>query len=165
PAPALDVRTSGPVEVVVENPFFQALAGFGVFGRRPLLRNAAGQLVVETEVNAVRIGPARIAATPHELDPQLGEVYRARMGAAEHRWVLGLANDEIGYQMPREQFNPACLACAVYILRQGSPDACPLALELGGDVVDCSTVFINDIGPGADPLLSGLLGDLLDELD
>lgn len=158
-APELEVASSGPFLVEVQNPFFQALASFNVFGRRTLI-NVGSIPHIETEVNAVRIGPAQLAFTPNELDPQIGNLYRAQMAGAQHRWVVGLANDEIGYQMPAEKFNPACFECAFYILI-GDVSACPIAAELGPQVVDCGTVFQNNLGPGTDPLLQGEIGAVL----
>jgi hypothetical protein len=89
--PALDVRSSGPIQVLVENPFFRIAAGFGIFGRRQLERDPQRGLVTSTEVNVLRIGPAQMAVTPNELDPQIGYLYKDRMTGAEHRWVLGPA--------------------------------------------------------------------------
>jgi hypothetical protein len=167
PNPALDHRSSGPFQVRVENLFFQALAELGVFGRREPEDDPQGRLAIRTEANLVRIGPAQLVYTPNELDPQIGDQYRAMMTAAEHRWIVGLGNDEIGYQMPAEKFNPACFECSFFILAFDSLDGCPLyqALGEGEQGVDCSTVFINNIGPAADPLLSGEIEALLGELN
>lgn len=161
--PPLDVRSEGPFEVRVENTFFAVLGTLGVFGRRMPQTTPSGTFI-ETEVNAVRIGPARLAVTPNELDPQIGDLYRARMGSAEHRWIVGLGNDEIGYQMPVAKFNPSCELCAIYIITQGDADNCPVTLALGEDAVDCGTVFQNNIGPQADPLLQGKIDGVLDGL-
>jgi hypothetical protein len=162
--PALDARSSGRILVTVENPFFQIAAGFGVFGRRQLERDAQNRLATSTEVNAFRIGPAQFGVTPNELDPQIGNHYRALMTGAEHRWLLGLGNDEIGYQMPLAKFNPSCHACASYVIFDNTA-ACPIAVELGEDAVDCSTVFENNIGGNADPQLQGLMEGLLGDLN
>jgi hypothetical protein len=161
--PPLDVRSEGPFDVRVENTFFSLLGALGVFGRR-VPENTPSGTFVETEVNAIRIGPARLAVTPNELDPQIGDLYRARMGSAEHRWIVGLGNDEIGYQMPVAKFNPSCELCAIYIITQGDVDNCPVTLALGEDAVDCGTVFQNNIGPQADPLLQSQINAVLDEL-
>jgi hypothetical protein len=161
--PPLDVRSEAPISVVVENPFFGVLGSLGIFGRRMPETTPAGTFVT-TEVNALRIGPARLAVTPNELDPQIGDLYRARMGSAEHRWIVGLGNDEIGYQMPVEKFNPSCHLCALYIITQGDADNCPVTLAIGEDAVDCDTVFQNNIGGQADPLLQGEMNAVLDGL-
>jgi hypothetical protein len=165
PNPAIDARSSGPVLVRIENPFFILAAGFGVFGRRPTnVRDEENRRATGSEVGALRIGPAQFAVTPNELDPQIGDHYRALMTGADHRWVLGLGNDEIGYQMPAAKFNPSCHECAVYVAI-GNEDNCPIALELGPEAVDCSTVFFNNIGPRADGQLQGHMETLLGELN
>lgn len=160
PNPALDVASSGPLLVEVENPFFRALSMAGVFGRR-VPEWIGGALYVETEVNALRIGPAQLAFTPNELDPQIGNDYRAQMTNAQHRWLVGLGNDEIGYQMPAAKFNPSCFACASDILF-GDLSDCPLYAEVGEEVIDCSTVFQNNLGPGADPFLQAEMAAVLE---
>lgn len=161
--PAIEAYTSGAIQVRIENPFFIAASNFpNFFGRRRLERNAQRQVVVTSEVNVLRVGPAQLAVTPNELDPQIGFAYKDRMTQAEHRWIVGLGNDEIGYQMPTAKFNPACHACAAFVLLGDVAD-CPIAQELGEEVVDCDTVFINNVGPSADPLLQGSLNGLIDQ--
>ncbi len=162
--PALDARSSGRIQVLVENPFFRIAAGFGVFGRRQLERDAQRRVVTSTEVNALRIGPAQIAVTPNELDPQIGNLYRDQMTGAEHRWVLGLGNDEIGYQMPTAKFNPSCHECVTYVVLDNTEN-CPIAVALGEEAVDCDTIFINNVGAGADGLFQGIMNGLLGELN
>jgi hypothetical protein len=163
PNPPLDVRTEAPIAVLVENPFFQILASIQIFGRR-LPETIGTDLAVTTEINAIRIGPAQLAVTPNEVDPQIGDLYRARMTGAEHRWIIGLGNDEIGYQMPVAKFNPACQTCAFSVLL-GNVEDCPLAQALGTDVVDCNTVFSNNIGGNADPQLQERMNAALDGLN
>ena len=164
PNPAIDVRSSGPIQVQVENPFFRVAASFGVFGRRKLERDPQLGPVTSTEINVLRIGPAQMAVTPNELDPQIGYAYKDRMTQAEHRWVLGLGNDEIGYQMPLAKFNPSCQECATYVIFDNTA-ACPIAIAIGEDAVDCSTVFQNNIGGGTDPFLQDHMTPLLDDLN
>ena len=161
--PELDARSSGRIPVLVENPFFRIAAGFGVFGRRQLERDAQRRPIVSSEVNVLRIGSAQIAVTPNELDPQIGNIYRDLMTGAEHRWVLGLGNDEVGYQMPAAKFNPSCHECVTYVVLDNEEN-CPIALALGQEAVDCDTIFINNVGAGADGVfqaqMHGLLGQL-----
>jgi hypothetical protein len=164
PNPALDVRSSGRIQVRVENPFFIAANAFGVFGRRQLERDAQRRIVTSTEANVLRVGPAQFAVTPNELDPQIGYAYKDQMTGAEHKWVLGLGNDEIGYQMPAEKFNPACHACAAFVIL-GNEDECPMVQELGPEILDCSTVFMNNIGPATDTQLQGVMGGLIGEVN
>jgi hypothetical protein len=162
--PALDARSSGVIQVLVENPFFRIAAGFGIFGRRALERDTQGRLVALTEVNVLRIGPAQFGVTPNELDPQIGNHYRDLMTNAEHRWMLGLGNDEIGYQMPIAKYNPSCQECATYVIFDNTAN-CPIAQEIGEDAVDCGTVFQNNIGSLADPQLQAVMEDLLGQLN
>jgi hypothetical protein len=150
---------SSPLLVGVENPFFVALSQFGVFGRRTPLQDSTGQFVVESELQVLRIGHAQFVVTPNELDPQIGDHYRSLMTTARHRFVAGLGNDEIGYQMPAAKFNPSCFECFIFVLF-GDEDDCPLR-----DTLDCGTVFINNIGPGADEQFQPLFEEMLDELN
>lgn len=162
--PELDAVSSGPIQVLVENPFFKIAAGFGIFGRRALERDAQNRLVTSTEVNLLRIGPAQFGVTPNELDPQIGNHYRDRMTTSQHHWMLGLGNDEIGYQMPVAKFNPSCHECVTYVIFDNTEN-CPIAIAIGEDAVDCGTVFQNNIGASADPQLQAVMEGLLDQLN
>ncbi len=158
-APPIEARQSPVVKVLVQNPYFVFAGLSGVFGRRTFVTEADGRRFIFTEVNALRIGNANIAVTPNELDPQIGDVYRAAMTGAEHRFVAGLGNDEIGYQMPKAKYNPSCHQCVTFVISEDE-DNCPLAATL-----DCGTVFFNNIGDLADPQLQGVMLDLLDGLN
>lgn len=155
-APAIEVGQDGPFFVEVENPYFQAFGTLGLFGRRAI--ETQGDLLgVLTEVQVLRIGEATLVVTPNELDPQIGDVYRDRIGdAAAHRFTIGLGNDELGYQMPEAKFNPSCFKCFLEVLA-GMPERCPLA-----DTLDCGTTMQNNIGPGADPVFQEKITTLID---
>lgn len=151
----IEVASDGPFFLEVENPFFVLLGTvFGVFGRREVIEQD-GLMGIETEVGVVRVGDARFVVTPNELDPQIGNLYREQI-AEGPRFLVGLGNDEIGYQMPEAKFNPTCFACFGFVLT-GAGDACPAAATL-----DCGTTMQNNIGPGADPELQGRIRDLID---
>jgi hypothetical protein len=154
--PRIEILTT-PTRVKVENPFFRILADFGVFGRRQLVRGPGGPFI-ETEAQVLRIDQAQIAVTPNELDPQIGNHYRTLMTRARHRFIAGLGNDEIGYQLPVAKWNPSCHLC-VYPVLFGNEESCSLF-----ETLDCDTYFINNIGPGADPqfqaLFEGMIGEL-----
>jgi len=64
----------------------------------------AGEIV--TEANLLKIGPAWLATVPGELLPKLGLETKARLRAAGAGVpaVIGLANDELGYILPQEEF-------------------------------------------------------------
>jgi hypothetical protein len=71
----------------------------------PDTRNRRGEIV--TEANLVRLGPLWFATVPGEMLPKLGlalkaDLTRAGAGVAG---IIGLANDELGYILPREDFN------------------------------------------------------------
>ncbi|HVH06935.1 MAG TPA: PEP-CTERM sorting domain-containing protein, partial [Myxococcota bacterium] len=160
--------STGPIFVEVENPFFLFLGEtLGVFGRRTLIRDANDVPFVESEANVLRIGDAQMVVTPNELDPQIGNLYRAQMTGADHKWLLGLGNDEIGYQMQAEKFVPGCFECGLFVFTD--INQCPFyrdfysQLPPQGRIGICDTIFQNNIGPKADTLLQGQIGGLLDQ--
>jgi len=61
---------------------------------------------VVTEVSVVKVGPATLACVPGEMFPKLGlrlkEIMRA--AGAQVPVVVGLADDELGYILPEEDF-------------------------------------------------------------
>lgn len=158
-APEIAVAQSGPLEVAVTNPYFDVLGVLGIFGRRPFSRPAPGEGSIVSEVQAIRIGPATFAVTPNELDPQIGDLYRRQMAGAEHKFIVGLGNDEVGYQMPEAKFNPGCFLCFQVNISGEDDGSCP-----GDEWNDCGTVFQNNIGPQADPFFQGVMYDLLAEV-
>ena len=79
------------------------------------------------------------------------------MAGAEHTFIVGLGNDEIGYQLPAEKWDDSCHACFPFVLT-GIPQLCPI------QPIDCNTVFINNIGREVDPTVSGAILPLLDGL-
>ncbi len=158
-SPLIEVVESGPIAVEVTNPYFELLGNLGIFGRRDFTSVDPGRGEITSEVQAIRVGSAQFAVTPNEVDPQIANLYRDRMVGAEHKFVVGLGNDEIGYQMPEAKFNPGCFLCFQTNIGGEDDGMCP-----GEEWNDCGTVFQNNIGPGADPLLQGIMNDLIDEL-
>ena len=81
--------------------------------------------------------------------------------------MVGLGNDEIGYQMPAEKFVPGCFECGLFVFTD--IEQCPFysdfysQLPPQGRIGICDTIFQNNIGPKADPLLQGVIGGLLDQ--
>jgi hypothetical protein len=166
-----------PVPVRLDNPFFRFFIAIGVLPSDGLFTggvpddsvgfpfpppfNTLPQALGEdlhTEVAAFRINEASFAVVPTELDPQIGETYRDRMVGAEHTFIIGLGNDEIGYQLPAPKWDDSCHACAPFILA-GVPQFCPFFPN-----IDCNTVFENNVGADVDPAISGELELLLDAL-
>jgi hypothetical protein len=177
PLATIDFATTESVAVRLDNPFFRFFIAIGVLPSDGLFTNgdpdpsigfpfpppfdsipqALGE-DLHTEVGGFRINEASFAVVPSELDPQIGEVYRERMVGAEHTFIIGLGNDEIGYQLPAEKWDDSCHACAPFILA-GVPQLCPLFPN-----IDCNTVFQNNVGADVDPTISGAIIPLLDGL-
>jgi hypothetical protein len=70
----------------------------------PDTRNKKGQ--IETEVNLIKIGDLWLATVPGELLPKLGLRLKAQLleAGASVAGIVGLANDELGYILPVEDF-------------------------------------------------------------
>jgi hypothetical protein len=177
PAPEISFATESPVVIPLDNPYFRFFIAIGVLntGRTLFTGGVADPTVgfpfpppfdvipqalgedLHTEVGGLRIGDGSFAIVPGELDPQIGELYRAQMAGAEHTFIVGLGNDEIGYQLPADKWDDSCHTCFPFVLG-GVPQLCPV------QPIDCNTVFINNIGAEVDPAVSGALMPLLDEL-
>jgi len=80
------------------------------------------------------------------------------MRGARHSFIIGLGNDEIGYQLPAEKWDDSCHACGPFILA-GVPEFCPFFPN-----IDCDTIFQNNVGQAVDPTISGALTPMLDDL-
>jgi hypothetical protein len=93
------VFLNGIVRVPMENPGFLALAEAGILPKE-IVRDG----YVETEVNVIQIGDAQIATFPGEALPKLGLRVKATM-TTPYKFVFGLANDELGYIIPEEDFS------------------------------------------------------------
>jgi hypothetical protein len=116
--------------------------------------NADQKMSVETEVACVRLGEVHLAAIPGELYPELvyGKFQEPAEANADYpdapleptvanlmpspKWLLfGLANDEIGYLIPKRQWDS--VAPYAYGRRESQygeinscgPDAAPLVME------------------------------------
>jgi hypothetical protein len=100
PAPTLGF---GRAEVVfrLENPLYTMGMELGLVPQAEL-RGEDGV----SEVSLIRIGPAMLASVPGELFPELGLQLKASMRAAGATVpvVVGLADDELGYLIPAEDF-------------------------------------------------------------
>jgi hypothetical protein len=174
---SIDFASEQPVAVRLDNPYFRFFIAIGVLPSDGLFTNGLPDPSVgfpfpppfdslpqalgedlHTEVGGLRIGGASFAVVPTELDPQIGEVYRDHMVGAEHTFIIGLGNDEIGYQLPAAKWDDSCHFCAPFVLA-GVPQFCPLFPN-----IDCNTVFQNNVGADVDPSISGAIIPLLDDL-
>ena len=181
PAPQISYATVDPVAIRLDNPYFRFFTAIGVLDdRRTLFTDGVPDASVgfpfpppfdgipqalgddiQTEVSAVRIGKGAIAVVPTELDPQIGATYRSALvnaTGAEHSFIAGLGNDQIGYQVPFEKFDPSCQDCAPFILA-GAPQFCPLFPN-----IDCSTVFQNNVGADVSPKVTDAIHEAIDGL-
>jgi len=180
PSPKIAHATVDPVAIPLANPYFRFFIAIGVLDvRRTLYTDGAPDTSVgfpypapfdgiplalgedlQTEVSALRIGDGAIAVVPTELDPQIGNSYRALIqGAtgAKHSFIAGLGNDEIGYQVPFAKWDDSCHACAPFILG-GVPEFCPV------QPIDCNTVFQNNVGQQVDPKITEAFEQAVDGL-
>jgi hypothetical protein len=99
---------SRPVDFPMDNPRFAAAFRAGLFGRdlpASALREEDGRRLYRSRVSAVRLGDAVLVTAPGEALPEVGHEVRSRVKA---RWriLLGLAHDEIGYILPKSDFDP-----------------------------------------------------------
>jgi len=119
---------SASVDVPLENRLFRLAAFLGVVDRPVFSAGAPATTVfgddIRTEVGLLRIGDASALCVPGEIYPELvvGGIQDPQDKGAdipgaprepplkdllrsEHRLVIGLANDEIGYIIPRSQWD------------------------------------------------------------
>ena len=74
--------------------------------RRKLLPDVRHRGRVTSEVNLIKIGGLWLATVPGEMLPKLGLALKAQLkeAGASVAGVIGLANDELGYILPAEDF-------------------------------------------------------------
>ncbi len=160
---ALEYR-SARVFVPLENRLFRLAAFLGVLAR-PVFSNGQPASTVfgddlETEIGYLRIGDVELLCVPGEIYPELviggiqdpqdpgadfpgapREAPLMNLLTSEYRLVIGLANDEIGYILPRSQWDTD----APFAYSRPEPQY--------GE--------INSIGPSAAPLLTHAFTTLL----
>jgi hypothetical protein len=92
----------------------------------PLVERSLAKGAMESEVGVVQLGGVTLAAVPGEPSPDIG--FRARdLLKGEHRLVLGLSNDEVGYLLTPEQFKDKSYAYEAGV--SPGPEAGPLTLQ------------------------------------
>ncbi len=101
PAPIPFSLQKREIRLRLSNILFKLAMRRGLF---PDIRDKRG--CIQSEVNLVRVGPLWYAAVPGELLPRLGLLLRTEMhrAGAETAGVIGLANDELGYILPKDEF-------------------------------------------------------------
>jgi hypothetical protein len=160
---ALEYR-SARVFVPLENRLFRLAAFLGVLDRPVFSKSKPATTVfgddLETEIGYLRIGDVEMLCVPGEIYPELviggiqnpqdpgadfpgapRETPLNRLLTSEYRLVIGLANDEIGYILPRSQWD----ADAPFAYRR----------------TESPYGEVNSVGPSAAPLLTHAFATLL----
>ncbi len=88
------------VEIPVANRNFLALKKAGVIMR------SFRQGKVRTELHLLRLGGVEMVTIPGEALPKVGLAIKSLM-AAKYKILVGLANDELGYIIAEEDFDPS----------------------------------------------------------
>ena len=179
PAPVIAFSQQKPVPIRLDNPYFRFFFAIGVLGNgRSLYTDGEPDTSVgfpfpppfdsipqalgedlQTEAGVARVGDAGLIVVPTEVDPQIAVQYRDAFSSVKNKLVIGLGNDEIGYQLQPEKFDNSCFTCAPFILA-GVPQFCPLFPN-----IDCGTVFQNNVGVEVDPVISGAIMRATQEVD
>ena len=178
PAPVVAYSHQKPLPVRLDNHFFRFFFAIGVLGNgrtlftdgQPdpsvgfpfpppfdVIPQALGE-DLQTEAGVARVGNAGLVVVPTEIDPQIAMQYREAFSSVEDALVIGLGNDELGYQVQPGKFDESCNICAPFILA-GVPDLCPVPNP------DCSTVFQNNVGIELDSVITGAVMKATHEVD
>jgi hypothetical protein len=85
----------------LQNPLFKIAIRRGLL---PDPRDDRGQIT--GEVNLIQVGDCWLVTVPGELLPKLGLQIKAKLSAAGARvtGIIGLANNELGYILPKEDY-------------------------------------------------------------
>ena len=101
--PSFNIRTQD-ILFPVENKKYIGAIESGLFGRsQEFLKKVDGKYYLPADIGLIEIGPAKFLTLPGEAFPELGNVYRFKM-TGDYRFVLGLANNEIGYLVPDDEW-------------------------------------------------------------
>jgi len=87
--------------VPLDNPLFQAARLLGLI--RPHIAKGVRPTSAETVATLTTLGPIAILGCPGEVSPDLGKELR-QMLPGEIPFLIGLANDELGYIIPEADF-------------------------------------------------------------
>jgi hypothetical protein len=104
PSVSLDRRE---ILVPLQNPMYAMAMAAGISTHAGVVHGPNGQPdAVVTDVSLIRVGAAALACVPGELLPKLGLRVKEIMRAAGvvHPAIVGLADDELGYILPAEDF-------------------------------------------------------------
>lgn len=106
PVPAVRFARA-PVEFRLDNARFVAGFKAGVFGKdaEGAVKGEGEKFTLVSEVAALRLGDVMLVTVPGEALPEVGRQVFEAMNA-RHKLLLGLGQDEIGYILPKEDFDP-----------------------------------------------------------
>jgi hypothetical protein len=98
---------SASLEFPLRNPKFVGAFQMGVFGKDLLstVREVRGEHVLTSEICALRLGEILFVTVPGEALPEVGKEVFALMNA-RHKFLVGLGQDEVGYILPKADFDP-----------------------------------------------------------
>lgn len=151
---SLIVRT---IKIPIHNNIFKLATALGV-----LNRGTSGWMKLRTELAVLKIGPVSIVAIPGEIYPEIinggienpdGADFKMNpveippireMMPGKYKFIIGLANDEIGYIIPKSQWDKKA----------------PFAY--GKDKAQYGEV--NSVGPETAPILHRNIKEMLKEL-
>ena len=104
--PSLKVARA-PVRFAMENRRFVAGFKSGLFGSDTdgVVEAEGDAFFLRTEVVAVRLGGVEWVTVPGEALPEVGKEIFSLMDA-RHKVLVGLGQDEVGYILPKEAFDP-----------------------------------------------------------
>lgn len=96
-----------PVDFPMENRKFLTAFRLGTFGKdlSGAVQDRGGELVLRSEVSALRLGDILLVTVPGEAFPEVGKEVFGLM-EARHKFLIGLGQDEIGYILPKADFDP-----------------------------------------------------------
>ena len=98
---------SAAVDFPLRNKRFLGAFQSGMFGRDMAyaLREQHGEALLRSEISALRLGDILFVTVPGEALPEVGKEVFARMNA-RHKFLVGLGQDEVGYILPKADFDP-----------------------------------------------------------
>jgi len=98
---------SSTVEFPLQNRRFLGAFQSGMFGKDIAysIREVKGEWRLKSEVCALRLGEILFVTVPGEALPEVGKEVFSLMNA-RHKFLVGLGQDEVGYILPKGDFDP-----------------------------------------------------------
>jgi hypothetical protein len=117
---------SAAVEFPLRNKRFLGAYQSGMFGRDLAvgLREVQGEWLLKSEISALRLGDILLVTVPGEAFPEVGKEIFALM-KAPHKVLVGLGQDEVGYILPKADFDPKKYEESMSL----GPDTAPTLLD------------------------------------